>query len=65
MSFELHCKKEDFKFSAAHFVAHGDQRERLHGHNYSVRVSLRGLLGADGCVMEFSELKGAVRALCK
>ena len=63
--FTLTCAKENFKFSAAHFVAHGGAREKLHGHNYRLSVSLRGSsLGADGCVMDFAELKAAVRALC-
>jgi 6-pyruvoyl-tetrahydropterin synthase len=63
--FNLTCAKENFKFSAAHFVAHGGTREKLHGHNYRLSVSLRGAsLGADGCVMDFGELKTAVRALC-
>ena len=65
-SFSLSCAKEDFKFSSAHFVAHGGGREKLHGHNYRVFVSLQGTrLGAEGVVMDFSELKRVVRALCK
>ena len=64
--FCLSCAKEDFKFSSAHFVAHGGGRERLHGHNYRVFVSLQGKsLGAGGVVMDFSELKLVVRKLCK
>ena len=60
--FNLTCAKENFKFSAAHFVAHGGTREKLHGHNYRLSVSLRGASpGADGCVMDFGELKTAVR----
>ena len=64
--FSLSCAKEDFKFSSAHFVSHGGGREMLHGHNYRVYVSLQGTsLGAEGVVMDFSELKRVVRALCK
>ncbi len=36
----------------------------MHGHNYRVSVSLRGRLGGDAVVMDFGELKGAVRSLC-
>jgi len=34
--------KEDFKFSSSHFVAFDGFRERIHGHNYSCSVRLRG-----------------------
>ena len=62
--FELKLENaRDFKFSAAHFTAHGSTRERLHGHNYTLSVSILGAAGADGCVLEFSEVKVAVRAL--
>jgi 6-pyruvoyl tetrahydropterin synthase len=40
--FEVFVGKEDFKFSAAHFVAFNGFRERLHGHNYQVAVRLKG-----------------------
>lgn len=64
--YTLSCAKEDFKFSSAHFVAHGGGREKLHGHNYRLYVSLQAkTLGSDGCVMDFAELKKVVRALCK
>jgi len=66
MSFTLSCAKEDFKFSSAHFVAHDGGREKLHGHNYRLYVSLTsGALGEDGTVMDFAELKRVVRSLCK
>jgi len=41
--------KEDFKFHCAHFVAFKGYRERLHGHNYTVGVRMRGTRrGHDG-----------------
>lgn len=40
--FEVYVAKEDFKFSSSHFVAFEGFRERLHGHNYSCGVRLRG-----------------------
>ena len=37
----LHLFKQNFKFSAAHFLIFDETRaERLHGHNYQVRVDL-------------------------
>ena len=66
MSFSLSCAKEDFKFSSAHFVAHDGGREKLHGHNYRLSVSLTsGSIGEDGTVLDFAELKHVVRSLCK
>lgn len=40
--FEIFIAKEDFKFSSSHFVAYDGFRERLHGHNYSCSVRIRG-----------------------
>ena len=41
--------KQDFKFHCAHFVAFKGYRERLHGHNYTVGVRMRGTRrGHDG-----------------
>lgn len=37
----LHLAKQNFKFSAAHFLIFNEtQAERLHGHNYQVTVDL-------------------------
>ena len=41
--FTLRLGKQDFKFSAAHFTLFPDgSAELLHGHDYRVRVALRG-----------------------
>lgn len=40
--FEVFVAKEDFKFSSSHFVAFDGFRERIHGHNYSCSIRLRG-----------------------
>ncbi|MEN0058346.1 MAG: 6-carboxytetrahydropterin synthase [Bdellovibrio sp.] len=38
----LHLAKQNFKFSAAHFLIFDEKNaERLHGHNYQVRVDIR------------------------
>ena len=37
----LHLAKQNFKFSAAHFLIFDDQHaEKLHGHNYQVKVDI-------------------------
>ena len=64
---ELLLAKEDFKFNAAHFVVHEAARERLHGHNYRVFLSLRGAspsASAGGYLLDFGPLKATVRGLC-
>lgn len=53
-------------FSAAHFLKdyHG-KCERLHGHNYKVYAHVRGSkLDEGGMLLDFSELKKALRAVC-
>lgn len=53
-------------FAAAHFLRdyHG-KCERLHGHNYKVYAHVRGnKLDEGGMLMDFSELKKALREVC-
>lgn len=55
------------EFAAAHFLAdfHG-KCENLHGHNYRVKVYVRGTdLDAGGMLMDFGVLKAALREVCK
>ena len=50
-------------FAAAHFLAryHG-KCEKLHGHNYEVRVTARGdTLGEDGMLVDFAVLKATLK----
>jgi 6-pyruvoyl-tetrahydropterin synthase len=65
--FDIFVGVDKFKFSAAHFIAYDGFRERLHGHNYSISVRIRGtnMLGSDGYVVDFGEVKAAVHTLCK
>ena len=56
--------KEDFDFSAAHFITYSGRCETLHGHNYHVEVNLEGERGPDSYVYNFSDLKPAVRRIC-
>lgn len=52
---------KDFKFSAAHRltkVPNGHQCAELHGHNYKVRIIVKGVL-TDGWVIDFAEIKRA------
>src|SRR4051812_47400015 len=63
---ELNLSKEDFKFSCAHMTVLGPGvKERLHGHNYQVRVTVG--LGPDALqrFTDFCVLKDPIRKLCK
>ncbi len=64
MDGSLDLARADIGFSAAHFSVHQDRSERLHGHNYLVRVRARGGIDEEGTVVDFSALKAALHALC-
>ncbi len=59
--------KEDFKFAAAHFTLFPDApAERLHGHNYRVRIELEGReMGPEGLLAPVAEVKTRIRAICQ
>jgi len=52
-------------FAAAHFLAHYHGKcERLHGHNYRVRVTATGdRLDDGGMLVDFGVLKAALKAI--
>jgi len=63
----LHLSKQDFKFSSAHFlIFDAENAERLHGHNYRVRLKLVADAefdgGDSGFLIDFGEIKKIVRA---
>lgn len=61
--------KEKFKFSAAHFLIFDEQRaERLHGHNYRVRLDVKVpekdlAYSSKGFYIDFSEIKKEVAGI--
>ncbi len=63
----LHLAKQNFKFSAAHFLIFDEKHaERLHGHNYQVQVDITapaaGDLHADGYFVDFNVFKKIIKA---
>jgi 6-pyruvoyltetrahydropterin/6-carboxytetrahydropterin synthase len=60
----LELARGDIGFSAAHFSIDQGRSERLHGHNYLVRLWVSGRVGGEGTVVDFSVLKSALRDLC-
>jgi 6-pyruvoyltetrahydropterin/6-carboxytetrahydropterin synthase len=57
---------KDFAFSAAHQIRmHGGKCERLHGHNWTIRIHARATeLNAIGMVLDFADLQAIVADLC-
>jgi len=64
-SFRVHVSKDYLKFSAAHFIAYPGFRERLHGHNYRVSITVHGHLGTQGYVVDFGIVKKIARRVCE
>ncbi len=65
--YTIHLAKEPFKFSCSHFTIFSEnQAERLHGHNYQMRVDLT-LNEIDpklGMAFDFNQIKPKIRMLC-
>mgnify|MGYP002403159396 CR=1 FL=1 len=60
-SYRVEISKEAFSFAAAHFITFaGDICERIHGHNYGVRVTVEGPLDENRYVIDFIALRDAV-----
>lgn len=62
----IKLEKEYMKFSAAHFTlfsAH--ERERLHGHNFTVSAKIVALVGDDGLTFNYQILKYKLKACCQ
>ncbi len=65
-SWSIELEKEDFKFSAAHFLIFPDgSAERLHGHNYRVFLEMGAELSEFGLVLDFQRVKPVVRRLLR
>lgn len=63
----LHLAKQNFKFSAAHFLIFDEKHaERLHGHNYQVKVDIKAPseeeLHSDGYFIDFNVFKKFIKA---
>lgn len=57
--------KEDMKFSAGHFtIFSASERERLHGHNFSVSALITAEVGENGMCFDYGIYKKIIRGLC-
>lgn len=65
--YTIHLAKEPFKFSCSHFtILSAEHAERLHGHNYQMRVNL-SLSQVDpklGMAFDFNAVKPRIRMIC-
>jgi 6-pyruvoyltetrahydropterin/6-carboxytetrahydropterin synthase len=61
----LYIDKESHKFSAAHFtIFSATERERLHGHNYSVSARIVAPIGNNGFSADYNVYKERIARLC-
>lgn len=63
----IHIAKEPLKFSCSHFtIFSATKAERLHGHNYQVRVaiSIDQIDPRLGLAFDFNEVKPMIRQIC-
>lgn len=63
----IHIAKEPLKFSCSHFTIFSENKaERLHGHNYQVRVaiSIDQIDPKLGLAFDFNEVKPMIREIC-
>ncbi len=61
----LYIDKESHKFSVAHYtIFSARERERLHGHNYSVSARIVAPIGDNGFAADYSVYKLRLKTLC-
>ena len=61
----LYIDKEAHKFSAAHYtIFSATERERLHGHNFSVSAMIAAPMGENGFAADYNVYKRRIKALC-
>lgn len=62
----LYIDKERHKFSAAHYtIFSATERERLHGHNYSVSARIVAVMGNNGFSADYNVYKDRLDTLCE
>jgi 6-pyruvoyltetrahydropterin/6-carboxytetrahydropterin synthase len=63
MRIEIDGEYSGIKFSASHFIPGHDKCGRLHGHSYTLHLVLYGEKADDGMVMDFVDLKKALKKI--
>ncbi len=58
--------KENMKFSAGHFtIFNATERERVHGHNFTVQASIIAVLLDNGMTFDYAVYKEHIRKICR
>lgn len=61
----LDIHKEAHHFSCAHFTIFSEnERENLHGHNYTVQARAKCKIADSGLCFDYNELKGMIEVIC-
>jgi len=63
MILEINGWEVNIKFSASHFIPYHGKCSRLHGHDYGIRIRIDGDMNEDHMVIDFIELKNALRSI--
>jgi 6-pyruvoyltetrahydropterin/6-carboxytetrahydropterin synthase len=62
----IRLAKQAMKFSAGHFtIFSASERERLHGHNFTVEVDIEARMLGNGMCFDYGLYKDRVIALCR
>ncbi len=62
--FQVRVTKDYLVFCSGHFITyHGDECERIHGHNYRTAVEVEGDLDENHYVVDFIALKDLTRSI--
>lgn len=62
----LDIHKEAHHFSCAHFtIFSANERENLHGHNYTVRARAQCTIADSGLCFDYNKLKDMIAVVCK
>lgn len=61
MMIEIDGAHSGIRFSACHFIPGHEKCSRLHGHSYIIRARLEGETGESGMVMDFVDIKKALK----
>ncbi len=65
MRLEIDGRYSNIKFSACHFIAGHTRCGKLHGHVYVIQTVLYGDKAENGMIMDFIELKRALRKIAE
>ena len=65
MPHEIEFEDPRIGFASAHFIVGHDKCGRLHGHNYFIKVKLKGELDDHHMVLDYGELKNELKKLTK